>query len=170
MDNLLLEIGAEEIPAGYIAPALEAITSNLLKKLSTARIEHGDVKTFGTPRRLAIMVESVAPKQLTVSKDVQGPPEKVAFDADGKPTMAAVKFAEKVGVSVKALKLKKTEKGSYLSARVTERGLATKTLLKKFLPEVILATPFPKTMKWAELNIQFARPLHSIVALLGDGI
>ncbi len=170
MDNLLLEIGAEEIPAGYIAPALEAITSNLLKKLSTARIEHGDVKTFGTPRRLAIMVERVAPKQLTVSKDMQGPPEKVAFDADGKPTMAAVKFAEKVGVSVKALKLKKTEKGRYLSARVTERGLATKTLLRQFLPEVILATPFPKTMKWAELNIQFARPLHSIVALLGDSI
>ncbi len=170
MDNLLLEIGAEEIPAGYIAPALEAIASNLLKKLSAARIEYGDVKTFGTPRRLAVMVEGVATKQPTVSKDVLGPPTKVAFDADGQPTMAAVKFAEKVGVPIKALKSQNTEKGSYLSARVTERGVATKTLLKKFLPEVILATPFPKTMKWAELNIQFARPMYSIVALLGSSI
>jgi glycyl-tRNA synthetase beta chain len=170
MDNLLLEIGAEELPAGYIAPALEAIASNLLKKLSAARIEYGDVKTFGTPRRLAVMVEGVAAKQPTVSKDVLGPPTKVAFDADGQPTMAAVKFAEKVGVPVKALKSQNTEKGSYLSARVTERGVATKTLLKKFLPEVILATPFPKTMKWAELNIQFARPMYSIVALLGSSI
>ena len=170
MDNLLLEIGAEEIPAGYIAPALEAIASNLLKKMSAAHIEYGDVKTFGTPRRLAVMVEGVAAKQPTVSKDVLGPPTKVAFDADGQPTMAAVKFAEKVGVPVKALKSQNTEKGSYLSARVTERGVATKTLLKKFLPEVILATPFPKTMKWAELNIQFARPMHSILALLGSSI
>ena len=170
MDNLLLEIGAEEIPAGYIAPALEAIASNLLKKMSAARIEYGDVKTFGTPRRLAVMVEGVAAKQPTVSKDVLGPPTKVAFDADGQPTMAAIKFAEKVGVPVKALKSQNTEKGSYLSARVTERGVATKTLLKKFLPEVILATPFPKTMKWAELNIQFARPMYSIVALLGSSI
>jgi glycyl-tRNA synthetase beta chain len=170
MDNLLLEIGAEELPAGYIAPALEAIASNLLKKLSAARIEYGNVKTFGTPRRLAVMVEGVAAKQPTVSKDVLGPPTKVAFDADGQPTMAAVKFAEKVGVPIKALKSQNTEKGSYLSARVTERGVATKTLLKKFLPEVILATPFPKTMKWAELNIQFARPMYSIVALLGSSI
>ncbi|MCG6909131.1 MAG: glycine--tRNA ligase subunit beta [Deltaproteobacteria bacterium] len=170
MDNLLVEIGAEEIPAGYIAPALEAITANLLKKLSAARIEHGGAHTFGTPRRLAVMVEQVAAKQPTISKDVQGPPEKVAFDADGNPTVPAVKFAEKVGVPVTSLKLKETEKGRYLSARVTERGLATKTLLQRMLPEVILATPFPKTMKWATLDIQFARPVHSVVALLGKQI
>jgi len=167
MNNLLLEIGAEEIPAGYIAPALAAIASNLTKKLRAARVEHGQVETFGTPRRLAVIVEKVAAKQPTISKDVMGPPVKVAFDADGQPTMAAIKFAEKVGVSVKALKTKDTEKGCYLSARVTERGVSTKTLLKTFLPEVIQSTPFPKTMKWAELNIQFARPLNSIVALLG---
>ena len=168
MDNLLLEIGAEEIPAGYIAPALKAMASNLVKKLGGARIEHGDVQTYGTPRRLALLVEGVAAKQPTVSRDVLGPPAKVAYDADGQPTMAAIKFAEKVGVPVKALKQQDTEKGSYLSARVTEKGVATKTLLKTFLPEVILGTPFPKTMKWAELNIQFARPLYSIVALLGS--
>ena len=131
MDNLLLEIGAEEIPAGYIAPALAAIASNLLKKMSAARIEHGEVKTFGTPRRLAVVVEQVAARQPTISKDVMGPPTKVAYDADGQPTMAAVKFAEKVGVAVKALKTQETKKGSYLCARVTERGLATKTILKK---------------------------------------
>jgi len=168
MNNLLLEIGAEEIPAGYIAPALAAIASNLKKKLRAARVEHGQVETFGTPRRLAVVIENVAAKQPTISRDVMGPPVKVAFDADGQPTMAAIKFAEKVGVSVKALKKKDTEKGSYLSARVTERGVSTKTLLKTFLPEVIQSAPFPKTMKWAELNIQFARPLNSIVALLGS--
>jgi glycyl-tRNA synthetase beta chain len=170
MEKLLLEIGAEEIPAGYIKPALEALASNLIKKMTDARIEHGTVKTYGTPRRLTIAVENVAPKQTTISTEVLGPPEKVAFDAAGNPTVAAHKFAEKVGVSAADLTSKKTKKGSYLCANIVQRGLATRTVLKDILPEVILSTPFPKTMKWADMNLYFARPIHSILALLGSRV
>lgn len=170
MDNLLLEIGAEEIPAGYIEPALAALAANLQQRLAAARITHGAVTTYGTPRRLAVRVEQVAAKQKPLSTDVLGPPVKVAFDAAGHPTMAAKKFAEKVGLPVSRLAVAETEKGSYLSARVTERGLATRTLLKAILPEVILAIPFPKSMRWADLSIAFARPIFSILALLGSKV
>jgi glycyl-tRNA synthetase beta chain len=170
MKSLLLEIGTEEIPAGYIEPALEFLSSMLLQKMTDVRIEHGNAKVFGTPRRLAVEVQKVADKQKSLTSEELGPPEKVAFDKNGNPTTAALKFAEKVGVSVNALKVKETQKGRYVCARVAERGLATRTLLKTILPEVILATPFPKTMQWAELNITFARPIHYIVALLGNQI
>jgi glycyl-tRNA synthetase beta chain len=170
MDNLLLEIGAEEIPAGYIRPALKALSSSLLQKLSDARIEHGNARVYGTPRRLAVNVENVARKQKSIKSEVIGPPAKVGFDENGTPTMAARKFAEKVGVPVSKLTVKETPRGSYLSAEKMERGLATQTLLKEILPEVILSIPFPKKMRWADLDIEFARPIHSILALLGRSI
>ena len=170
MDNLLLEIGAEEIPAGYIRPALKALSSALLQKLADARIEHGHARIYGTPRRLAVYVENVARKQKSIKSQVIGPPAKVGFDKNGQPTMAAQKFAEKVGLPVGKLTVKETSRGSYLAAEKTERGLATQTLLKKILPEVILSTPFPKKMRWADLDIEFARPIHTILALLGKSI
>jgi len=170
METLLLEIGTEEIPAGYIGPALDNMSATLLQKMTDARIEHGRAKVFATPRRLALEVQKVADKQTPLTSEVLGPPAKVGFDDKGQPTVAARKFAEKIGVSVKALKVKETDKGRYVCATVTERGFPTRTLLKRILPEMILAIPFPKTMKWAELDITFARPIHTIVALLGDKI
>ncbi|MBC2712637.1 MAG: glycine--tRNA ligase subunit beta [Desulfosarcina sp.] len=170
METLLLEIGAEEIPAGYIQPALDAMAQNLLKRLDGARIGHGQARTCGTPRRLTVTVDQVAPKQETVTEDIMGPPEKIAFDDKGNPSMAAVKFAEKAGVPVNRLKVTQTDKGRYLIARKTNRGQATINLLKTILPEVILATPFPKSMRWADLSIQFARPIQSIVALYGTKV
>ncbi|MBW2569252.1 MAG: glycine--tRNA ligase subunit beta [Deltaproteobacteria bacterium] len=168
--NLLLEIGSEEIPAGYIKPALKSLSLMILQRMDDVRIEHGEVRIFGTPRRLAVEVADVAVKQKQLSTETTGPPEKVGFDENGAPTLAAKKFAEKSGVFVNDLTIKDTKKGRYLCARKTERGLATSTLLKKILPDVILSIPFPKTMKWANLNIEFARPIHSILALFGDKI
>ena len=170
MEKLLLEIGAEEIPAGYIAPALKALSTTLKNKLSAARIACGEAHVYGTPRHLAVVIHNVATRQKTVTTEVLGPPQKVAYDGAGNPTVAVQKFAEKVGVDVRSLKVKKTEKGSYVCAKVVERGLATRTILKQMLPEVILSIPFPKTMKWGELNITFARPIHSILALLGSQV
>ena len=170
MNNLLLEIGSEEIPAGYIKPALNALSTTLHRRLTDARIEHGSIKIYGTPRRLAVCVEKVAPKQKAMQSEVVGPPASIGFDEYGKPTMAAKKFAEKVGVSVNQLKVKETPKGTYLSADKTERGLATSKFLKEILPEIILSIPFPKKMRWADLDIEFARPIHSIIALLGKTV
>ena len=168
--NLLLEIGTEEIPAGYIEPALNSLLSLILQSMNNARIEHGKARIFGTPRRLAVEVADVAGKQKRLVTEITGPPEKIAFDEDNRPTLAAKKFAEKLGISVNSLTIKNTKKGRYLCARKTERGLATRTLLKNILPDVILSIPFPKTMKWADLSIEFARPIHSITALLGDKV
>ena len=170
MDTLLLEIGTEEIPAGYIVPALEAMATTLSKKLTDARIDHGHSRIYGTPRRLAVAVENVAAKQKSVKSEVIGPPANIGFDENGKPTMAGQKFAEKVGVSVNKLKIKETAKGAYLAAQKSERGLATKTILKEILPAVILSTPFPKKMRWASLDIEFARPIHNVLALLGKSV
>ncbi|MBU4463993.1 MAG: glycine--tRNA ligase subunit beta [Proteobacteria bacterium] len=170
MNTFLLEIGTEEIPAGYIEPALRSLSGLILQRIDDARIEHGKVRVFGTPRRLAVEVAGVAGKQNPLTTEITGPPERIAFDKDNRPTLAAEKFADKIGISVGSLKVKDTEKGRYLYARKMERGLATRTILKDFLPDVILSVPFPKTMKWADLTIEFARPIHSIMALLGDKV
>jgi glycyl-tRNA synthetase beta chain len=168
MNKLLIEIGAEEIPAGYIEPALDAFSSALLKKLTDARIDHGKSNVYATPRRLAVMVSDVADKQASIAYEVTGPPENIAFDAQGNPTVAAEKFAEKVGVSVKSLKIAQTDKGRYLSARKRERGLASRTVLKNIIPDAIKDIPFPKSMRWADFSMTFARPIHWFLALLDD--
>jgi len=170
MDKLLLEIGTEEIPAGYIEPALNALESIFLKKLSDARIAHGHAKVFGTPRRLAIQISDVADRQESVTEEITGPPEKVAFDGQGKPLVAAHKFAEKLGISIDRIKIKETEKGRYLCAEKTDAGLPTCDFLANILPDMITAIPFPKTMKWADLHIQFARPVRSVLAILGTRV
>ncbi len=170
MDSILLEIGGEEIPAGYIEPALDAMAETLAKKLAHARISHGNMTTYGTPRRLAVIVADVAPKQASLSAEIQGPPLNVGKDAEGNLTVAGTKFAEKVGVSPNRLKVTRTEKGEYLCARKTDRGRATSTVLKTLLPEVVLSVPFPKSMRWADLDIAFARPIHSIAALYGKQV
>jgi glycyl-tRNA synthetase beta chain len=167
MKTLLVEIGTEEIPAGYIDPALAVLASMLDQKLTDARIEHGRICTYGTPRRLAATVENLAVRQKAQSNEIVGPPKNAAFDPDGQPTMAAVKFAEKVGLPVNRLGVTSTAKGEYLSATVTQAGGATSVLLKAILPEIILAIPFPKSMRWADLSISFARPIQSILAIYG---
>ena len=170
MDTLLIEIGTEEIPAGYIEPALKALAATLQKKMTEARIEHGSARVFGSPRRLAVRIEKVAAKQLPLKTELTGPPAKVGLDESGKPTMAAKKFAEKAGVKIEDLSVKETKKGAYLCAVMQERGQASRTLLKEILPKAILEIPFPKTMRWADLDISFARPIHSCLALLGSSV
>lgn len=170
METLLLEIGAEEIPAGYIEPSLNALSAILLQKLKEERIEHGEAKTFGTPRRLSVMVTGVSTRQAPLTIEVTGPPEKAGFDGAGQPTVAGKKFAEKMGIPVKSIRVKQTEKGSYLCAVKTDPGLESKVVFKNMLPQVIAAIPFPKVMKWADLDVKFARPVQSILALFGKQV
>ncbi len=122
MDTILLEIGSEEIPAGYIEPALSFLSSALTQKLDDARIAHGKALTYGTPKRLAVEIQAVAPKQAPLEMEVLGPPVKVGFTESGKPTVAAEKFAEKVHLPVDQLTVKETPKGQYLCASVIDRG------------------------------------------------
>jgi glycyl-tRNA synthetase beta chain len=169
--TLLVEIVTEEIPAGYIAPALEAMAALMGKKLSQARIEFAQGgETFGTPRRLALVVRDVAERQASVTREVVGPHRAVAFDAEERPTRAAEGFAKGQGVAVNRLTIKTTAKGDYVCVKKLERGQASWKLLQTIIPEVITAIPFPKSMRWSDLGLAFARPIHSILALFGDRI
>jgi glycyl-tRNA synthetase beta chain len=170
MKTLLVEIVTEEIPAGYIVPALEAMASLMDQKLSRARIEHGPTETLGTPRRLALLVQDVSERQASITKEVLGPPKAVAFDAEGRPTKAAEGFAKSQDVPVDRLTTKATPKGDYMCVTRVERELASRRLLQTIIPEVITAIPFPKSMRWADLGLTFVRPIHAILALLGEQI
>ena len=170
MNTLLIEIGAEEIPAGYIEPALRAFSSLMTKQLGQARIEYGAARVYGTPRRLTVQISDVAEVQTPVTTEMTGPPKSVGFDDAGKPTVAAVKFAEKAGVSIDDIRIKETDRGSYLCADKIETTLPTRDILSAMLPDIIAAIPFPKSMKWGELNVTFARPVRWILALLGNEV
>ncbi len=168
MNTLLIEIGSEEIPAGYIVPALNAFSKTILSSLDKARIDHGEASTLGTPRRLVLMVKDVAGMQNPKTSTITGPPEKVGFDADGKPTIAAQKFADKAGLSIDQIVVEDTPKGRYLTAVVEETCEAALSILEGILEKAILSIPFPKSMRWGDLSISFARPIISLTGLLGD--
>jgi glycyl-tRNA synthetase beta chain len=169
--EFLLEIGTEEIPSRFINPALEKMKELFAALLASGRVaSRGDMKAYGTPRRLVLYVPDVDERQADISKEVVGPPKKVAFDADGKPTKAALVFAEKNGISVGALTVKSTEKGEYVAARLDEKGGDTADWLKQVLPGFILSIPFQKTMRWMSKDIRFARPIHWVLALWGGSI
>ncbi|MBI9088219.1 MAG: glycine--tRNA ligase subunit beta [Desulfobacterium sp.] len=170
MNNLLIEIGAEEIPAGYILPALTAFRDALSAALTAARIEHGKTTIYGTPRRLALKVADLPEMQAAKKTTLTGPPERIAFDKDGNPTVPAQKFAEKAGVSLEEITIVDTDKGRYLTAVVEESCESSATILEGLLPGLILNIPFPKSMRWGDLAISFARPITSLVGLLGKTV
>jgi glycyl-tRNA synthetase beta chain len=170
MNRLLLEIGTEEIPAGYIQPALNALAATMRHKLDEARIGHQTVATYGTPRRLVVCIDQVADRQRAVTETILGPPERIAYDERGDLTLPAQKFAEKLGVAPQQLCVTDTPKGRYLCAIIKDRGIAARKVLQQILPDIILGIPFPKTMRWSNLDISFARPIQSIVALLGKTV
>ena len=170
MNTLLIEIGSEEIPAGYIIPALDAFKEKILSALDKSRIDHGKAHTLGTPRRLALMIENVADMQNAKTSTLTGPPERVGFDENGNPTIAAEKFASKAGVAVDQLKVEETPKGRYLAAVIEEKCESSVSILESILEKEILSIPFPKRMRWGDLSISFARPIISLVGLLGEKI
>ena len=166
--EFFLEIGSEEIPASYIQPALSALAAQVTRLLDDHRIAHGEPFTTGTPRRLVLSVPGVALQQEAYTTEIIGPPRKVGFDAEGRPTKAAEGFARGQGMSVEDISIKETPKGEYLCLVRQESGQSTKELLEKQLPDIIAHIPFPKSMRWGSLSVTFARPLHRLVALL-DG-
>lgn len=162
--ELFLELGTEEIPAGFIPRALKDIQRLLCQELENARITYGEIRTFATPRRLAISIQNVARLQQRQELELTGPPARIAFDADGKPTKAAEGFARTNGVTVEELKTIETEKGAYLFLSKVIEGGESVAQLPEILPRVIGKIQFKKSMRWKDLDIRFARPMHWIVA------
>jgi len=167
MNDLLFEICTEELPAGYIQPALNSMCHNLKNALEIARITHGDIQTMGTPRRLALFVSDMANSQKSQTREETGPPQKVAYDDKGHPKVPAIKFAEKWGKSVDDIFIKEMPKGKYLCLTITDDGKSTADVLQEIIPKIIDHTPFPKTMRWSDYRKSFARPVISLLCLLG---
>ncbi|MDA3970075.1 MAG: glycine--tRNA ligase subunit beta [Desulfobulbaceae bacterium] len=166
--ELLLEIGTEEIPAGYINPALDHLKQRLTRHLESSNLDFGKITTLATPRRLTVMVTGLPKQQQDQSKEVTGPPKQAGFDKDNQPTKAAIGFAQSRGAKVEDIQIVKTDKGEYLMVVQEIKGEETADLLSQFIPELILSIPFPKSMRWADQTITFARPLQWILALF-DG-
>ncbi len=163
----LLEIGTEELPAGDLTDALAQLEALVPRTLSDLRLDHGPVRVVGTPRRLAVVVDDLAPAQRELTVEVKGPPAKVAFDAGGQPTRAAQGFARAQGVDVGDLRVKDVDGGQYVVAFKREAGRPAGEVLAGALPELIAALRFGKSMRWNESGVTFSRPIRWYVALLG---
>lgn len=164
--NLLLEIGTEEIPAHAMPNILEQLKTLAENAFKDARISISTVKTLGTPRRLALIVNGVSDRQADVSEERKGPSIKIAFDAEGNPSKAAIGFAR--GQKVKPEDLIKRD--GYVYAVIHQAGQPTVELLKTMLPKLICSLSFPNNMRWGDLDFKFIRPLRWLVALLDDEI
>ena len=164
--DLLLEIGTEEIPAHAMPGLLQELGERAEKALGELRLAHGGVRTLGTPRRLALIVEGLAEKQADVAEEKRGPSVQVAFDAAGKPTKAAEGFARGQGVKAEEL----VTRDGYVYALVQETGEPAEKVLEKLLPELICGLPLPNSMRWGDLDFRFIRPLRWLVALYGEEV
>ena len=170
MKPLLLEIGCEELPARFIRPAEDGLAKALEEGLASFRIGFGRIRVYGTPRRLACLIDDVEEKQRQSVTIKFGPPAERAFDAQGRPTPAAVGFARSQGVDVSALKVRRKEAAELVCVEKVEKGSPTVEVLAGFLPEAIARIPFQKKMRWGDGAFQFGRPIHWIVALFGGEV
>ena len=166
----LLEIGSEEIPARFVPSAMDYLEKTVSKELEANFLTWETLKVVATPRRMALLIGGLSSCQPDRKVEIKGPPVSVAFDADGNPTRAAEGFAKKVGMSLDDCGRGEDKRGEFLLARRTEHGLSASEVLADLLPSVILGIPFRKTMKWGDYDLDYARPLQWLVALLGEEI
>jgi glycyl-tRNA synthetase beta chain len=166
MKDFLLEINVEELPPSYVRPALDKLKSAFIEKLKENRIAHGNIAVFGTASVLVCYIKDMSLRQEELSQEISGPPKKIAFDENNKPTPQAMGFAKNQGVDVKDLKIKQTPKGEYVFIAKKIKSRPSKEVLREIAPDIIKSISFPKTMKWDDSGLRFARPIESILVLL----
>lgn len=166
--DFLVEIGTEELPPKALAKLGRAFHDDLEQGLSEAQLGWENMHWFASPRRLAILVSGLDLQAPDRELEILGPPEKVAFDGAGKPTRAALAFAEKNRLDVAALTLTQTDKGRRLVHRCREPGLQAAATLPDLVTRSLEQLPIPKRMRWGALREEFVRPVHWVVMLLGD--
>jgi glycyl-tRNA synthetase beta chain len=166
--ELLLEIGAEELPPKALRKMAIALGRELGARLDARGLPHGEIQTYATPRRLAVSIADVPAAQADREVERRGPNVNAAFDAQGAPTQAAQGFARSCGVPVEHLEQVETDKGTQLAFRTTQVGQPTASLLPTMVEEAIARLPIPRRMRWADLDVEFSRPVHWVVLLLGS--
>ena len=165
-ETLLFEIGTEELPAADLDSAVGQLRGLAPKMLAESRLAHGELRVFGTPRRLVVLAQGVAPRQPDAERVVKGPPADRAFDKDGKPTPAALGFAKKNGAPVEALE----KRDNYIVAVVRETGRSAAEVLCGVLPKLTAAIKFDKTMRWNGSGVAFSRPIRWLVGMVGEEV
>ncbi len=163
--QFLFEIGTEEIPAWMIGSAAHQLKCAFEELFRENHLPWNSIKSYNTPRRLAVIVEGLPSKCPDRPEVVTGPPKSVAFDERNQPTAAAVGFARKLGVETKELEVVETDRGQYLCLRRQIPGESVPRILEKALPGVIAAISWPKNMYWRESRFRFIRPLRWYVSL-----
>lgn len=168
--ELLFEIGTEEIPSGYLPPAMEDLKTVAGRLLQEHRLGFAGIRTLATPRRLTLVVDGLADKQADVRREVVGPARAAAFDAEGKPTRAAEGFARAQGVRVDRLAVRALDRGEYVVAVQEEKGAPTPDVLPALLARLVPSLSFPKFMRWGEGTFRFVRPVRWLLCLYGGKV
>ncbi|MGA3392224.1 glycine--tRNA ligase subunit beta [Lactiplantibacillus pentosus] len=166
----LLEIGLEEMPAHVVTPSVLQLKERMTKFLTDARLDFEDIKTFSTPRRLTVQVLGLADKQADVKKEVRGPAKKIAQDADGNWTKAAIGFSKGQGASTDDIVFKDVKGTPYVFVQTFKAGKTTAEVLTAGIKDVITKMNFPTMMKWSTFSFKYIRPIRWIVSLLDDAI
>ena len=164
--DLLFEIGAEEIPAGFMPNILGQLKTLAETKLNDAHLPFESIATYGTPRRLALIVKGLADTSAEISERHKGPSASIAYDADGKATKAAIGFARGKGLDVADLVVE----DGYIYAETKTAGVPAKDIVTDMLPQLITGLNFPKSMHWGNLDAKFVRPVRWLVALLDEEV
>lgn len=170
MQDFLLELGFEELPARFVAGALQQLSETLLKKLAQERLSHGEVLTFSTPRRLAVLIKHLQVEQKDLVEEIKGPPRNVAQDQEGNLTKAGQGFLRSQGVDESAVTIRQFQGADYLFVKKNVQGQKTSALLKPILEDIIVNLSFPKNMRWGDCELRYARPLRWIIALFGSDV
>ena len=164
--DLLFEIGAEEIPAGFMPNILGQLKQLAETKLNDAHLPFESIETYGTPRRLALIVKGIADASAEISERHKGPSASIAYDADGNATKAAIGFARGKGLDVADLVVE----DGYIYAETKTAGVPAKDIVSEMLPQLITGLNFPKSMHWGNLDAKFVRPVRWLVALLDEEV
>ncbi len=168
--ELLVEIGTEELPAGDLDTATGFLQERLPAMLDEVRLEHGDFRVVGTPRRVVLHVLQLAPRQPDLEQLVKGPPADRAFDAFGEVTKAGEGFARSKGMSVHDLQVVEMDGGRYAAVKVRQAGRAAGEVLAEAIPTLISSLKFEKSMRWNSSNAYFSRPIRWMLGLLGEQV
>ena len=170
MQDFLLELGFEELPARFVQSTLNALSQTIQAGLEKERLAHGEVSLYGTPRRLAVLIKDLQLQQEDQVLEVKGPPKNIAYDTEGQLTKAGQGFLRSQGVEADAVFIKEFQGADYVYIKKEVKGKQTSALIKPLLEDIIANLHFPKNMRWGDYDLRFARPLRWIVCLLGEEV
>lgn len=169
-NDLLFELGTEELPSGSVWPLANALATHLADLLTQSQVRYGAVHPYATPRRLAVLIHDVHETQPDQHISRRGPARQSGMEEAASPSKALLGFAKSCGVEIHQLTTLTTEKGTWWAYETTKPGAPTQTLLPEIIQKAVAALPLPKSMRWGQGDLEFARPVHWAVLCFGDAV